>query len=288
MMEKSGHDTPRPRVWTAFGVLVLCTVAVLLVQVVAAVLLVAYLIATGTPAETVEPALEAVSAGPLGLVTKGVLTQLFFGAIVLAAAAASPIPVPQRLSLGRPRLAWWGVLAVLGGTLLPALVGVTLGEFIAGPDPADAAAYAAMTGAWPVVFVLAFSLLPGLFEEFVFRGYVQGRLLRRWSPWLAIPVTSLMFAVFHLSASGIVATLLLGLWWGVIAWRSRSVWPGVLSHIACNLVFHSQVFVTRTVTVPNWVLWAAWVVAVPLFAIGVFALWRAQSPDPAAGSAPPD
>ena len=84
------------------------------------------------------------------------------------------------------------------------------------------------------LFVVFIGLVPGVVEELFFRGFIQRRLLRRWPPALAIGVTSVLFALVHLDPTCVVFALPLGVWLGVIAWRTGSIWPAVACHAAVN------------------------------------------------------
>lgn len=79
------------------------------------------------------------------------------------------------------------------------------------------------------------SVLPGVCEESLYRGYMQRGLLRRWSPVTAIGLTSLFFAVMHMDVQHSLGVLPLGVWFGFVAWRTGSVWPAVLCHFVNNL-----------------------------------------------------
>lgn len=79
------------------------------------------------------------------------------------------------------------------------------------------------------------SVLPGLCEETLFRGFTQRGLLRRWSPALAIGVTSVFFALAHFDMQHSPAVFPLGVWIGFVAWKTGSVWPAVLCHFVNNL-----------------------------------------------------
>jgi membrane protease YdiL (CAAX protease family) len=89
---------------------------------------------------------------------------------------------------------------------------------------------------WPVAvpFVLIIALLPSFMEELLFRGYIQSRLLQRWPAWVAILATSTLFALPHVTPSAVVLVFPLGLWLGVLAWRTGSVWPGIFCHAFVN------------------------------------------------------
>jgi len=85
---------------------------------------------------------------------------------------------------------------------------------------------------WPsgIALVLFISLLPAFSEEIFFRGYMQRRLLLRWSPWVVLPLVSVIFAAFHGTPVWALTVLPLGLWFGVLAWRTGSLWPGIICH----------------------------------------------------------
>ena len=84
------------------------------------------------------------------------------------------------------------------------------------------------------VSLLCFAALPAFSEEWLFRGYVQTRLAQRWSPWLAILVSSLLFAVFHGDPVHVIFVFPIGLWLGYISWRSGSIIPAMLAHAYNN------------------------------------------------------
>ena len=83
-------------------------------------------------------------------------------------------------------------------------------------------------------FVLFIALVPGFVEETFFRGYMPRRLLQRWSPAVGILVTTALFAIMHITPHAVVNAFVIGLWLGVLAWRTGSVWPGVVSHAFIN------------------------------------------------------
>ena len=82
--------------------------------------------------------------------------------------------------------------------------------------------------------MLFISLAPGLCEELLFRGYLQTRLLERWKPGFAILVSSALFALFHITPQAMALAFIVGLFLGVLAWRTGSIWPGVLCHAFIN------------------------------------------------------
>ena len=74
-------------------------------------------------------------------------------------------------------------------------------------------------------------------EEYFFRGVFQGGLLRSSGrPVLTVVVTAALFSAFHLDPVGFPARFELGVLFGLLCWRSGSIWPGVGAHSANNLV----------------------------------------------------
>ena len=77
-----------------------------------------------------------------------------------------------------------------------------------------------------------------LFEEMLFRGIILYGLERNYKPWIAIFVSALLFALFHLNPWQFPATFLLGLILALMRIRTKSFIPCILGHSIHNfLVF---------------------------------------------------
>lgn len=171
-----------------------------------------------------------------------VLMQLAIGAAAIIPARLSREPVRSRLGLVRPGLPAWGYPILALASFVPLTVGVLIWlavEPLSGTGGGAQWTPEPMTWTLAVPFVLFVALGPGFLEELLFRGYVQRRLLQRWSPPVAILVSSLLFAVLHLDPAQGTHTFVLGLWLGVLAWRTGSVWPGIVCHAVVNGTVHS-------------------------------------------------
>lgn len=70
-------------------------------------------------------------------------------------------------------------------------------------------------------------------EETLFRGYLQGGLVARLGPALGVGATALVFALYHgqLAPLPLLGKLLLGLLFGALAWRRRSLVPSAVTHL---------------------------------------------------------
>ena len=164
--------------------------------------------------------------------------QLMFLTLALAAAALSPKPLRQRLRLGAGVMPiWTWVLYILA---TPA-VGVLATMLLSSADAEPSEHLKMMDGMMRTHadqflggLLLLIAVLPGVAEELLFRGYLQSRLLERFPPRTAIAVSAFIFAAAHIDPTHAIGVLPLGLWLGLVAWRTGCVWPAILCHIANN------------------------------------------------------
>jgi membrane protease YdiL (CAAX protease family) len=115
--------------------------------------------------------------------------------------------------------------------------------------------------------LVALTLAPGVCEELLFRGALLGLLRRRLPLWGAILAQAVAFSLLHASATRLPHTLALGVVYGLLTVRTRSLWPAIAAHVAHNLLSlrlgaELEVWISHP---------AAWAVA----AIGVLAAWGA-------------
>jgi sodium transport system permease protein len=86
---------------------------------------------------------------------------------------------------------------------------------------------------WWIPF-LAFAVAPAVCEEIAFRGFLLSGFLRGGREKLAIVLSALTFGIMHMIPQQVLNASLLGLVLGLIAVRSRSLWPGILFHLLYN------------------------------------------------------
>jgi membrane protease YdiL (CAAX protease family) len=85
----------------------------------------------------------------------------------------------------------------------------------------------------------------GACEEVGFRGYMQRPIERRHGPFIAILISSVLFAAIHLNKgfeavpAMIGVTLGAGVLLGLIAWASRSLIPGIIGHAIMDTALFS-------------------------------------------------
>lgn len=238
--DTEGQSTER-RIWPS---LVVC--AVLLPAAIAAStggLLVALAIYGGFETIMVEDALLArvaeIMQEPLGLLLVVLPGQAVFLAAAVIPAIMSPVPIATRLGLRRPRIPLWSIPILMVATLAVGLVNLLTLRLL-GNDAGQQIEMlsAVFRDAPPAGFACALivlSVVPGLVEELLFRGYLLGGFLRRWPPVVAVAFTSVFFAAVHLDPQHALLVLPLGVWLGVMTWRTGSIVPAVLCHLFNNL-----------------------------------------------------
>jgi ABC-2 type transport system permease protein/sodium transport system permease protein len=192
-----------------------------------------------------------LSGGIAGIVNQlavGVLvTAAVFGALPLSACWMRRVPVAGMFRLpARP-------LAVFAGALLVALSLWTLDHeavvsakewqsFELDPKVVEQLrAFAARLRLLPLpVVLLTIAVVPAVFEEAFFRGYLFGALRAAGSAATAIVVSAAVFGLFHwiapnpLAAERVISSTLTGLVLGWVRWRTGSVLPGMFLHVCHN------------------------------------------------------
>lgn len=85
----------------------------------------------------------------------------------------------------------------------------------------------------PALLVIA--LMPALCEEFLFRGVIVGTMRRSgWGTAAIVIVSGALFSLFHTNPAQTVYQFICGMCFALIALRSGSIFPTVLSHFLNN------------------------------------------------------
>jgi membrane protease YdiL (CAAX protease family) len=254
-----GESPPRPAgAWSAlFGAVLLyfggSTVGYLL-----AVLVLAFIVSPwgGTsPHGPTNPGFRQAMTQPRFLVLSLTLVYVCVAAFALLAGRNTWRPWRERLGLVRGRvparefpalvLASLGAVG-LGILLVSALQHVGLLGEVGKSRKYVATLKVALASAAPatqVALVLSGSVLAGLAEELVFRGYLLRALLVRWRPALAIGVSSVLFAAMHGDLAYDVFVLPVGVFLGYVAWRADSIVPTIVCHMSVNALAQTGIAV---------------------------------------------
>ena len=176
---------------------------------------------------------------PSMLVLVSLLPQLMLAALALGGSWLSPQSWRQRLGLtaGHMPKRYW-ILFALSTPVISVATGLLISRLtnhLSQRMQDLGGLYGGHTGLFGLLVLSLPTLVPGLCEELLFRGYVQTRLLRAWKPWKSILITSLLFSAAHLSPIHALGVFPLSLWLGIIAMRCGCIWPAIFGHTANNL-----------------------------------------------------
>ncbi|MGQ0634492.1 MAG: ABC transporter permease subunit/CPBP intramembrane protease [Planctomycetaceae bacterium] len=176
-----------------------------------------------------------------------VMTVLVFGALPGFACWMRRVSLPRVFALPRqPTLAFAG--ALLAGLSVWTLAHevVVLGKTWRGVsfDPAyleEVQKFAEQLRLVPVgLSLIALAVVPAVFEEAFFRGYMYGALDKATTAPTAILLSAAAFGLFHavipnpLASERLLSSTLIGLVLGWVRWRSGSVLPGMVLHLCHN------------------------------------------------------
>jgi len=141
-----------------------------------------------------------------------------------------------RLGLGRPRLRHLAGAALLGATfwyaslflLAPIITALDRGEL------RDIERHFIADYSVPARLV-ALGLVPALCEEIAARGVLARSLAPRSAP-VAVAVSAIAFAGFHMAPSRLAPMLAFGAVLAFFAVRTGTIWPAIVAHFTNNAV----------------------------------------------------
>ncbi|MFD6200508.1 CPBP family intramembrane glutamic endopeptidase [Streptomyces rubiginosohelvolus] len=182
--------------------------------------------------------------------------------------------------VGRLRWGWLGRCAAVGFPLMAVQIGVLI-AWTWNDEPVGESG-SGFPG-WPV-FLLSLAVILALVpfqaaaEEYVFRGWlvqVVGRVVR--TPWPAVAVASLLFALAHGfgELSGFLLLLYSALWWGWLVIRTGGLEAVIVMHVANNLLAFGlaagfgELASTETAADAPWQAMVAELVFAPLYCLTV-------------------
>lgn len=147
--------------------------------------------------------------------------------------------ITNGLNLRAPAIKLW-VWPLLIGANLFLWVAVSVGFTRLFPDPGEHlkdlgdSVAAVNTPLIAALTLLAVGILPGIGEEFIFRGFVLRQIKHHVPAWFAILLVATLFAASHIDPMQALLIFPLGLWWTILAWRARSAWPAIAMHALNN------------------------------------------------------
>lgn len=167
------------------------------------------------------------------------LSMAGLGLLVLYASLKPYMPLPKlwfNFKLFDNWL-WWGIGGYLVAVPLVVIVSILNQQLWQGQGGSNPILFLALqaqdTFALAVFFTTA-SIAAPIFEEIIFRGFLLPSLTRYLPVWGAIGLSSVVFAIAHLSPSEILPLTILGVVLGTTYTRSRNLLSSMLLHSLWN------------------------------------------------------
>ena len=118
---------------------------------------------------------------------------------------------------------------------------------------------------------VAVLLIAPVSEELFFRGLLLRGFLMRYRPGTAIIASAFLFSAAHLNPLQGIPAFFLGLYFGWLFVRTRSLWPCILAHALNNMVALGGVFLAGEEDLSGREASLSWWLALP----AVLILWAA-------------
>jgi hypothetical protein len=190
--------------------------------------------------EEFRDALLASLQKPVVLLASGAATQSMLLVTAVCAAILSPLPLVRRLRLNPSSLSPLGsVIAPVGALAVSFLFGALvtlLGIHESGTLKLLGDSFRKLSPLGVLAAVMIVGIAPGFAEEFLFRGYMQTRLVQRWGRWLGISITAFAFGLMHMDLLQGTFAMGFGYYVGYLAEKAGSIRPTMLCHAVNNSV----------------------------------------------------
>lgn len=92
--------------------------------------------------------------------------------------------------------------------------------------------------------ILLFALIPGISEEFFFRGVIQSSLQTSFNSKTSLLITSFIFALLHFNPWYFIFYFLLGLFFGISFNKGKSLIFPILCHVVNNTIAIGYYYLT--------------------------------------------
>jgi membrane protease YdiL (CAAX protease family) len=231
----------RPRVWPS---LVALTCSTPCFFVVLGVLMAIGAVVDDVPvfssegAERMSSWLEEIAPTPKAMALMLAPSVLAFAAAAFVPAALSRTRLVDRLRLRAPRADPLTLaLCLLGIVGLQLAVTRAFEAIVDEPSESLKLAEAMLVeprGVYGALVLLVASAGSGFAEEVFFRGYVQSRLVEAWGGARGLILPSIFFALAHFDSQHSLAVFPLGVFMGIVAWRTGSTWTAIACHALNN------------------------------------------------------
>jgi membrane protease YdiL (CAAX protease family) len=177
--------------------------------------------------------------------------------LVLIAVFVFREPIIERLGLKRSSLPNWSYPALMLASPLSWIIGSLIVVYFVGEPSREwikATTAFNSTKGFDAFVILTWGTLGASFaEEIFFRGYLLKGLIQRWNPWLSVLLTAIFFALIHGGLDLMLYSFPMGVYWGIIVWRTGSIWPAITCHAFNNILI---TFICRYSSMDSSEIWA--------------------------------
>lgn len=181
------------------------------------------------------------------------LLMLFVpGCFLLIVFRKSPLS-PFSGPLATPRLPFLYIPLAIGSLyLLNFVIAMLFGELLEPFDTPITADSFPHTPTGVLLYFLLVSILPAVFEEWLFRGIMQKNLIPAVGNWPAILLSAFVFGLMHLDPGQSIFAFGFGIFAGYVFKQTGSIWFCALIHMLNNAIsvgvsYWSYVFENQTV-----------------------------------------
>ncbi|MBQ8683287.1 MAG: CPBP family intramembrane metalloprotease [Clostridia bacterium] len=131
-------------------------------------------------------------------------------------------------------VALFGVLAAVGGCMLTSIVVSVILSYLSqfGVPMPESPEMMVNTPTSMLLSLVVMAVLPAIFEEMVFRGYVL-RTLRPYGDWFAVVVSALLFGLIHGNIQQVPFAFVVGILLGWLYVSTDNIWLPMVVHF-CN------------------------------------------------------
>jgi membrane protease YdiL (CAAX protease family) len=212
------------------------TVVLFVLASVAAIL--AASILTGMELDQLLSGQQLMGGSPAGFLVLAILPQLALLVVPIIHALSAREKLADSLQLHldtrKLRLSFGAALATPAIGIWASFALTGLGLQSESITEIDRAIRGHSIGVFCIPVLIAVALVPGCCEELFFRGFLQQLFQRATPSWLALPLASLLFAIFHADLVHAMGVFPLGLWLGFLTHRSGSLLPAIAGHTSNN------------------------------------------------------
>ena len=98
-------------------------------------------------------------------------------------------------------------------------------------------------GWWYVLNLVILGILPAIGEELIFRGIIFNGLRRNFKDFFAVVISALLFTLMHASLEQFVYPFLMGLLFGLLVLRTKTILSSMIVHCANNMIVVTIAFI---------------------------------------------